>query len=78
MSPKTAYDIQQVSMEFAKNRMVSMLSEEDLVKVKQEAFNRGILVEDVMSVLGVLLRNHVLQQKNIPIAAVDAHVPKFA
>lgn len=78
MSPKTAYDIQQSSMEFAKNRMINMLSEEDLIKVKQEAFNRGLLIEDVMSVLGVLLRNHVLQKKNIPIAAVDAHTPKAA
>ena len=76
MSPKTAYDIQQVSIDFARHKMLNMLNEYELVKVKQEAFNRGILVEDVMSVLGVLLRNHILEKKKIPIAAVDAHTPK--
>lgn len=78
MPAKTAYDIQQASMEFARHRMLNMLNEDELVKVKQEAFNRGIPLEDVMSVFGVLLRNHILEKKGIPIAAVDEQSPKPA
>ena len=78
LSPKTAYDIQQVTLEFAKTRMINLLNEEELLKVKQEAFNRGMLLEDVMSVFGILLRNHILQKKGVPIAEVDKHIPSKA
>lgn len=69
--PKTAYDIQFVSFEVAKNDMINFLDEQDLLVVKNEAYNRGILVEDVMGVFGVLLRNEILKIKGIPLAEVD-------
>jgi hypothetical protein len=71
--PKNAYDIQQVSFEVAKKEFVNLLDEAELQCVKQEAFTRGILVEDVLGVFGVLLRNKILADKNIPIADVDKH-----
>lgn len=73
--PKNAYDIQMVSMKVAKEKMINLLNEEELLAVKQEAYNRGIIVEDVMTVFGVLLRNHVLNQKGLPISDVDKHTP---
>lgn len=75
-NPKNAYDIQIASMKLAKERMVSFLNEEELNIVKQEAYSRGMIVQDIMSVFGVLLRNHILSQKNMPIADVDTHAPK--
>ncbi len=72
-SPQNAYDIQVASMEAAKTKMIELLSEEELVLVKQEAYNRGILPEDVMSVFGVLLRNYILNTKGMPISDVDKH-----
>lgn len=71
--PKNAYDIQQVSFEIAKKELINLLNEEQHRQVKQEAFSRGILVEDVLGIFGVLLRNKVLAEKNIPIADVDKH-----
>lgn len=73
--PKNAYDIQMASMKVAKEKMITLLSEDELSVVKQEAYNRGIIVEDIMSVFGVLLRNHVLNQKGLPISDVDKHTP---
>ncbi len=74
-NPKNAYDIQLASMKVAKERMITFLTEEELAIIKQEAYNRGQLIEDIMSVFGVLLRNHVLNQKGLPISDVDKHAP---
>lgn len=74
-NPKNAYDIQIAAMKIAKEKMLTLLNEEELTMIKQEAYNRGLLVEDVMSVFGVLLRNHVLNQKGMPISDVDKHSP---
>lgn len=71
--PKNAYDIQIASMDVAKVKMISLLNEEELFLAKQEAYNRGLLVEDIMSVFGVLLRNRVLTEKKISISDVDKH-----
>jgi vesicle coat complex subunit len=75
-NPKNAYDIQMSSMRIAKEKMLSFLDENELNIVKQEAYSRGVIVQDVMAVFGVLLRNYILNQKNIPIAAVDTHAPQ--
>lgn len=74
-SPKNAYDIQMASMKVAKGKLITLLTEEELTAVKQEAYNRGIIVEDVMAIFGVILRNLVLNQKGFPISDVDKHTP---
>jgi hypothetical protein len=72
-NPKNAYDIQLASMKVAKEKMLSLLSESELVTIKDEAYTRGMLVEDILSIFGVLLRNHVLNKRGVPIADVDKH-----
>ena len=61
--PKNAYDIQTASMETSKKFFVKMLNDDELVKIKQTAFDEGLLVEDIMSIFGVLLRNAILEEK---------------
>lgn len=61
VNPKNAYDIQEISMKVAKEKMISFLNEQELILVKQEAFDRGLQLEDIMSVFGVLLRNRILE-----------------
>lgn len=68
-----AYDIQMLTMKIAKEKILTLLTEEELLLIKKEAYKRGILVEDIMSVFGVLLRNRVLTEKKIPISDVDKH-----
>lgn len=75
-NPKNAYDIQMAAMEVAKGKMITFLNEEELNAIKQEAYSRGIIVQDILAVFGVLLRNHILNQKGMPISDVDIHSPK--
>jgi len=72
---ENAYDIQMSAMKTAKEKLLTFLNEEELLAVKQEAYNRGLLVEDIMSVFGVLLRDRVLALKGCPISDVDKHAP---
>lgn len=74
-NPQNAYDIQMASMKVTKEKMINFLNEEELNAVKLEAYNRGIIVQDVMAVFGILLRNHILNLKGIPISDVDVHTP---
>ncbi|MFI5391517.1 MAG: hypothetical protein ACHQYQ_09155 [Bacteriovoracales bacterium] len=73
-NPQTAYDIQQTSFEVAKRELIKLLNEDELKMVKNEAFNRGILVEDIMGIFGVLLRNKILEDKKLSIADVDKNL----
>lgn len=72
-SPKNAYDIQMAAIKIVKEKLISFLNEKELTDIKNQAYLRGILVEDVLSVFGILLRNHILNEKGIPIADVDKH-----
>jgi len=72
-NPKNAYDIQQLSIEVAKNKLEQLLDEKELIMIKQEAYSKGILVSDILSVFGVLLRNYILDSKKISISEVDKH-----
>lgn len=75
-NPKNAYDIQQTSFDVAKKDFVNLLNEDELKLVKDEAFKRGVLIEDIMAVFGIFLRDKILKEKNIPIADVDKHASK--
>lgn len=72
-APKNAYDIQQAAFSIVKADLIDMLSTEETKKLKDEAFNRGILFEEVISIFGILLRNQILEQKGMPISDVDKH-----
>jgi hypothetical protein len=71
--PQNAYDIQRVAFDVCKKEFLNLLNENELKVVKEEAFSRGLLVEDIMAVFGILLRNKILEDKKIPIADVDKH-----
>lgn len=72
---KNAYDIQMACMRIAKEQFEQCLNEDELMAVKLEAYNRGNLLEDILAVFGVLLRNRVLEEKGIPVSEVDRHQP---
>ncbi|XXG30986.1 MAG: hypothetical protein WJ306_13325 [Ferrovum myxofaciens] len=74
--PKNAYDIQVESMRVADEQFQKILTESELIKAKDFAFEKGLRLEDLSSILGVLLRNEILKKKGVPIADVDAHAPK--
>jgi hypothetical protein len=70
-SPKTAYDVQVVTMSIAKEKMMNLLNADEINAIKGVAYSKGLLVEDIMSIFGVLLRDDVLKRKGWPVADVD-------
>lgn len=70
---KNAYDIQELAMSIAKNKIIALLNEDELKVIKQEAYDRGAILEDILAIFGILLRNHILQEKGLPISDVDKH-----
>ncbi len=70
-----AYDIQQWALEVAKVEIPKMLNEKELVLIKDIAYKNGILVEDVMMIFGILLRNHILEKNGVSVSDVDVHDP---
>ena len=74
--PKNAYDIQIFSLNITKEKMPQLLKEDDLVQIKDEAYKNGVLIEDIMSIFGILLRNDILHSKNIPVSDIDLYEPK--
>lgn len=71
--PANAYDLQARAMDVARKELPARLTDSELLSIKDEAFQRGILEEDVLSVVGILLRNLLLKEKNIPVSDVDKH-----
>lgn len=70
-APKTAYDVQAKSMEITRAKMLGCLNADEVNAVKAEAFNRGLIAEDIMSIFGVLLRDHLLAAKGLSVADAD-------
>lgn len=70
-----AYDIQMACVEWSKNKVSSLLTPEELVSTKKVAFDNDILLEDVLAILGIMMRDDILQELGIPIVNVDTHTP---
>ena len=58
-------------MNVIKINLLRLLNEEELIRIKNLAYQQGVLVEDFFGIFGVILRNHILQQKGIPISEID-------
>lgn len=74
-SPQTAYDIQECAFAVTREKLFSWLSEEELTALKNEAFNKGMPVDSFSIIYGIVLRDRILTEKNIPVADVDRHAP---
>lgn len=72
-----AYDIQKWAIHISKTQLEHMLNSEELFKIKEEAFKNGILVEDILGVFGLLLRDEELKRKKISLDEVDKHSPEL-
>lgn len=72
---KNAYDIQMACIEWAKHNVPSLLTTEELSSIKKIAFDNGILLEDVLEILGMMMRDNILQELSMSIVDVDLHTP---
>ncbi len=72
---KSAFEIQQSAIEWAKNDLKKYIEKDELEIFHKEAYNEGLLPEDVYSILGLYLREEVLSALDIDTAEVDKHDP---
>lgn len=71
-----AYDIQQFCIETASIALEKFFSEEDIIKIKEFAFNNGKTLAYYGGMFGVLIRDKYFESKHIPIEEVDRNAPK--
>ena len=74
-APKNAYDVQVESMKIAQEKLIDLLDAHEINTIKEVAFSKGLLVQDVLGVFGVFLRDLILSKKGIPVADVDRNQP---
>lgn len=74
---KNAYDIQIACIEWAKKDLLTKLVSDEIGLMKQIAFEKGILLEDVLVIFGVMMRDSIFKDMNIPLTKVDEHEPKM-
>ena len=72
-----AYDIQVAPMKVAKKDLLDMATAEEINAIKKAAFDAGLLAEDILSIFGIYLRNHVLGARGVPVVDVDRHDPEM-
>lgn len=63
-------------MRVANDQFAKSLSESELHKAKAFAYAKGVRLEDLASILCVLLHNEILRDKDTPVSEVDDHTPK--
>lgn len=73
--PKNAYDIQVAALK-STAKILDLLNEEELITIKNYAFQQGLRLEDLLPIFGVMLRNLILEERGIPVADIDKHEPK--
>ena len=71
-----AYDIQARSFKIINQYFKEIILEDELEILKNKAYNEGILLDDILSIFGILLRDKILKDKNIPVEDIDKHSPK--
>jgi hypothetical protein len=71
----TAHDMQVVAFDVGKKALPGMATADEINAVKNEAYKQGILDEDIWSIFGLYLRDHLLQSRGIPVINVAGHAP---
>ena len=72
---QNAYDIQQYCIETAAVEPEKFFSQNEILQLKQFAFQTGKSFQAVSIVPAILIRDRYLTEKNIPIAEIDLNDP---
>lgn len=68
-SPTNSYDIQ----EFSKHVIQEIQDDVRMDPVKEYLFKEGMEIQDIIEVLGIYLRNKILEEKHIAVGDIDNH-----
>lgn len=70
--PKTSYDIQEES----RNVLKEESEDENFSPLKEYLFKEGLELSDLITVMGIYLRDRILKDKGIDLKDIDEHTPK--
>ena len=70
-----AYDIQLAARKIAENDFPNLLTANELNSLKQVAFEKGLVLEDMWLIFAIKLRDDVLKERGIPVGEVDKTTP---
>jgi hypothetical protein len=76
LNSKNAYDIQQFCISKGTNDLSYFLKDGDIEKVKLDAYNRGLTLNNYGGLIGVLIRDKYFNIEKIPLGDVDKHDPE--
>ena len=68
---KNAYDIQEACLQFSKHDLPDMLNDDEKDVIKTEAFDRGMDVSRIYRVIGLAIRDAILEKKGLSHAQID-------
>ena len=74
---KNPYDIQQFCIEQAVVFPEKFLKEEELAKIKLDAYNSGSSLTSYMKVIAVMARDRYFEEKGINVTDVDIYDPNI-
>lgn len=75
MNVNNPYDVQTISLDLSKGYLQTILTEDEKSKIKNIAFEKGMNLLQIYPILGVIIRDKILQEKNIKIEDIDKHDP---
>lgn len=70
------YDIQTVAMELATSCFETIFSEEQRNEIKLYAYQKGKNLLEIIPIIGIIIRDKYLKEKNIPTETIDKYAPK--
>ncbi|MFH1029647.1 MAG: hypothetical protein V1770_00120 [bacterium] len=75
-NPSNPYDIQVIALDIAKHCFDNFFSIEEKNEIKLYAYNKGINLMEIYPIIGIISRDRILKEMNIPVEQVDDHSPK--
>lgn len=73
---KSAYDIQEYCIETSVIELEKFLLPEDMVKLKDYAYNKGRQIVAFSQIFAIMIRDKYMEAKGIPIEEIDKTAPK--
>ena len=70
------YDIQVAAFDFAKNKLSDKIDEEENENIKKVAYNNAFKVDTILGVIGVVLRDYILEERGMSPEGVDKTNPR--
>lgn len=74
-NPQNPYDIQTVSLSIARDCFDRIFTQTEQNEIKNFAYSRGLNLLEVYPVIGVKIRDKILQERGLTVDAVDQHAP---